>query len=320
MMATQDVAGLSIMVTGASGLTGFPIAKALAGTNVVYGVSRWSTAKNRQALDAAGVRTIAFDLAGHDLSPLPEKVDVIFHLGAMTGPSCEKRENRERVFQTNVYSAGRLMSRYRNLKAFVYAGSGSTYAYQGERPLREDDPFGLHTGLETYAATKVGGESLIQFLSREWRIPSVILRIFSLYSPRGGALTSRLDMLAENRPIPVYPGAPNRYCPMFEDDFVEKAIAAVSLARTPPEVVNFAGSQTVTIEEYCAIAGALLSRHPKYEPTAKSYPIWPDTTKLQGLLGPTRVSIEDGVRRVIAASSERLPQWTTGARFGPQEE
>jgi len=320
-MNVSKLQGLNIMVTGASGLTGFPLAKALAKSNQVFGVARFGAAPDRKALEAAGVRTISLDLGSADLSALPEKIDVIFHLGAMTGLTACRPENRKAAFEVNVYSAGRLMSRYRNLKAFLYAGSGSAYAYQGERPLNEDDPFGLHTGLETYAATKIGGESLVHFLSAEWKIPSIIIRIFSLYSPRGGAITSRVDLVAAGKPVAVYPDAPNRYCPMYEDDFVEKAILAIEHAKCPAEVVNFAGSETATIEEYCEIAGRLVGKTPIFDRTGQLYPIWPDTTKMTRLLGPTRISVKEGVRRVVeTGSAARLPQWATMMPFSSLDE
>src|SRR5690606_953345 len=132
-----------VLVTGASGLMGFPVARALAAANKVYAVARWGTgARERQALEAAGAQTIAFDTGSADLSPLPGKVDGVFHLGALTGLAAGRPENRAKAFAVNVDSAGRLMARYRGqLKGFVYCGSGSAYAYQGERPLREDDVF-----------------------------------------------------------------------------------------------------------------------------------------------------------------------------------
>lgn len=320
-MATMKADGLSVLITGASGLMGFPIAVALAPNNTVYGAARYSVPAEREALEAAGVHTIVFDVGSTDLAVLPEKVDVIYHLGATVGLDAEKPENRQRVLETNVYSGGRLMSRYRDqLKAFVFAASGSAYGYQGERPLREDDPFGLHTGLETYAASKIGGEAVVQFLSREWQIPSVILRIFSLYGPRGGAITSRIDLVRTGRPVSLYPGVPNRYCPMYEDDFVDKAIAALGIANVPAEVVNFAGSETSTIEEYCTIAGKLLGKPPVFDETGKVYPIWPDTTKLQRLLGPTSVSVAEGVRRVVEAGPEmRLAHWASAMAFSPDD-
>lgn len=312
-MATQTTGptGLTILITGATGLMGMPIALELAKANTVYGAARFTAPELEQVLKDGGVRPVRFDGSDEDLSALPEKVDVVFHLGAMVGLPAERPENREAAYSTNAYSAGRLMSRYRDCSAFLYASSGSAYAYQGERPLREDDQFGFHTGLETYAATKIGGEFIVQSMSRQLGIPATILRIFSLYSPRGGAITSRVDMVASGRPIGLYPGVPNRYCPIYEDDYVRKAIRAIGIASSPPQVINFSGTEATTVEEYCGIAGRILGKEPIFDETGHLYPIWPDTTKNLALLGPDEVGIDEGVRRVIeAGQGARLGSWT----------
>jgi len=308
----ENTKGLNILVTGASGLMGYPIAVELAKHNKVYGAARFTVPADEKRLRENGVETIQFDGGDADLSKLPKNIDVVYHLGAMVGLVAEKPENRQAAYNTNAYSAARLMSRYRDGKAFIYAASGSAYAYQGERPLREDDLFGFHTGLETYATTKIGGEFIVQALSREWNTPATILRIFSLYSPRGGAVTSRIDLLSAGRSIGLYPGVPNRYCPIYETDYVRKAIRAIGIAKSPPEVVNFCGNNTVTIEDYIGIAAKLLGKEPKFDLSGKLYPIWPDVTRTIALLGEDTVSIEEGVRRVVEAGpTVRLASWAS---------
>jgi len=42
-----------------------------------------------------------------------------------------------------------LVERYAGSRGFVYCSTGSAYAYQGPRPLREDDPPGAHIGNPT---------------------------------------------------------------------------------------------------------------------------------------------------------------------------
>jgi len=313
MAAVESAApsGLTVLITGATGLMGMPIALELAKTNTVYGAARFTVPELEQTLRDGGVHTVRFDGGDEDLSALPERADVVFHLGAMVGLPAERPENREAAYNINAYSAARLMSRYRDCSAFLYASSGSAYAYQGERPLREDDGFGFHTGLETYATTKIGGEFIVQALSRQYGTPATILRIFSLYSPRGGAITSRVDLVAAGRPIGLYPGVPNRYCPIYEDDYVRKAIRAIGIATAPPQVINFSGTQTTTVEEYCGIAGRILGRDPIFDDSGRLYPIWPDTTKNLALLGPDEVGIEEGIRRVIEAGQDaRLASWS----------
>ena len=47
------------------------------------------------------------------------------------------------------------------------------------------------------------------------------------------------------------------------------------------------------------MAGEMLGREPIFVENSKSWPIWADTTKMQRLLGPNKVSIREGVRRVV---------------------
>ena len=51
-----------ILITGPSSQVAFPIARALAGENTVYGLARLSAAADRERLEAVGVRCIQSDL------------------------------------------------------------------------------------------------------------------------------------------------------------------------------------------------------------------------------------------------------------------
>jgi hypothetical protein len=70
--------------------------------------------------------------------------------------------------------------------------------------------------------------------------------------------------------IRLYPEKPNHYNPVYEDDYVELGIRAVEIAATPPVVINWAGSETVSVEEYCAYMGELIGVEPifHYSPDA----------------------------------------------------
>ena len=297
------MAGLSgkrVMVTGASGLVALPVAVKLAKNNEVFAVARWSDPAQKKLVEAAGAQAVTFDLANEDLSALPESVDVVINY-AVLPPNFGNM-----AYDVNTGATGRLARRYRDAEAFVHGSTGSLYEYQGERPLREDDPYGLHSAGENYAASKIGAEYLIKHLSIDYQLPVTIIRIFSFYGPRGGGVTQRVDQVARGEPVSVYPGVRNVHTPLYEDDYVEKTIGCAGIARVGGEVVNVGGSESCTTQEYCQIAGELLGKEPIFVENGRSWPIWADTPKMEKLLGPSKVSIHEGIRRVLEHTDQRL--------------
>jgi len=301
--------GKRILVTGASGLVGFPLAIALAEAgNEVFAAARFTDPSQSAPLEAAGVRCLRFDLASQDLSSLPPRVDLVYHLGALT----DARLPQSTLLEVNAQATGRIVSRYREVEAFVHAGSGSSYAHNGGVPMTEDGPLGLHgPGLENYSLSKIVAEGVLRHAAAEWQVPTVILRCFTMYGPRGGAVAARIAQMRRGLPIQLYPGQANRYSLLYEDDFVELFQRAAALASTPALIVNLAGSEPVDVVDYCRFAGQLLGIEPSFEESAKAYyPLLADTSKMEALLGKTRVRPLDGIRRVVEGDPAlMLAQW-----------
>jgi UDP-glucuronate 4-epimerase len=295
----KQLSGRRVLVTGASGVVAFPVAVELAKNNEVFAVARFSDPEQSRLLERAGARPIAFDLADPDLSVLPESVDVVINYAVLP-------PTHRNAYQLNAGTTGRLARRYRDCEAFVHGSTGSLYQYQGERPLREGDPYGLHSSAENYAASKIAAEFLLKHLSEDYQLPVVIVRIFSFYGPRGGGVTQRIDQIIRGEPVSVYPGVRNIHTPLYEDDYVEKTIAAADLAKVGAEIVNVGGTEPVTTQEYCRMAGEVLGKEPVFAETSKAWPIWADTTKMVELLGPTKVPVSEGVRRTIESAAARL--------------
>jgi nucleoside-diphosphate-sugar epimerase len=296
--------GQRILVTGATGLIGGPVAEYLAAHNEVFALARFSDPDARTRLEAAGANAIVADITLLTAQDIPEGLDYVIHAGATTAATSER--SRIDTFETNVQATGRLMRMVGPVKGFVYCSSGSVYDYDGPRPLAEDARFGLHNGIPTYSASKIAAESLVEFLSREEQIPTTVIRIFTVYGPAGGTVTSRVDLVERGVTIPLYPGGPNHHSPMYIDDAVEKVEAAAMMASVPPLIVNFGGSETCSVQDYTKMAADILGREVSYrESDSAYYPIWADVTKMHATLGECKVSVADGVRRVIAASEAR---------------
>jgi UDP-glucuronate 4-epimerase len=291
--------GKRVLVTGASGLVAFPVARELAKENEVFAVARFTDPAQKRLIEQAGATPIAYDLADEDMSALPGQVDVVINYAVLPWPN-------PRAYDVNAGAVGRLARRYRDCEAFVQGTTGSVYEYQGERPLSEDDPYGLHGSIENYAASKIAAEYLLKHISEDYELPATLVRIFSFYGPRGGSVTQRVDKVARGEPVSIFPGVRNVFTPLYEDDYVAKTIAAAGIAKVGAEVVNVAGTEAVTIQDYCAMAGELLGREPVYAENSRAWPLWADTTKMVALLGPNQVSMREGIRRVVEGVAERL--------------
>lgn len=294
-----------VLVTGATGRIGFPIARALARDHTVYGLARCSKPNDEERLREAGIDPIVGDVAEIDLDTLPSDLDYVFHAAARIGP--EALSDWQKTFNTNSTTTGRLISSCKGVEGFVFCSSGSTYAYQGRRPLREDDPPGVHLGV--YSLSKIAGEAVARFAAEEHDVPLAIIRIFSTYGPLGGAPADRFDRIRAGDEIVLHPDAPNNYNPIYEDDYVRLGIQAMQAATLPTLTVNWAGSETVSAEEYCAFLGELIGKEVRirYDERAP-WPLWPDTELMHKVLGRTQVHWRDGMRMMAEHRLAEQPE------------
>jgi UDP-glucuronate 4-epimerase len=295
---SSDPSRWRVLVTGATGRVGFPLARALARTNEVFGLARCRGEGDRARLEHAGVVPLVADVATMDLDQLPDGITHVFHAAARLGREAQDKD-WQHVFATNAHASGRLVAACAGA-AFVYCSTGSAYEYQGQRPLCEDDPPGVHLG--AYSLSKIAGEAVVRYAAEVAGSPLTIIRIFSTYGPEGGTPVNRLRRILRGEEIVLHPDAPNHYNPIYEDDYVRLAVRALQVASSDPVVVNFAGSETVSAEEYCAYLGELVDRPAliRYDPDAP-WPIWPDVTRMHEVLGHTQVPWREGMRRVADA-------------------
>ena len=251
--------------------------------------------RSRQALDR-GVRPVQLDVSTGDFSSLPDDFTYVFHAAVDVGDG-----DWRRCVETNAHNSGELLYHCRTAKGFVYCSTGSIYAYAGQRPLTEADGPGVPLRAN-YSFSKVAAEAVCTWVAQHFEIPLTIIRICSTYGPHGGAPADRLELILQGKPIRLHPDKPNNYNPIYEDDYVELGIRAMEVAATPPIVVNWSGSETVSVEDYCGYLGELVGIEPIFEYTPDAHtPLWPDVTYMHEVLGPTKVHWRDGFRRMVKA-------------------
>src|SRR5579859_4615983 len=146
--------GQRVLVTGATGKIAFPIARALAKRNEVWGAARFTKPGDRDKLGAAGVVPLQLDMSHGDLAAVPDDFTYVFHAAVDAGTS-----DWRPCVQTNADHSGKLLHHCRRAKGFVYCSTGSIYKYQGQRPLTEADGPGV-PDRANYSFSKIAGEAV----------------------------------------------------------------------------------------------------------------------------------------------------------------
>jgi UDP-glucose 4-epimerase len=109
-------------------------------------------------------------------------VDVVFHLAAQAGVRVSWGVDFSIYCRNNIESTQRLLEWYKdkNLKKFVYSSSSSVY---GDVPLPMNEDMKLQP-VSPYGVTKLAAEHLCYLYWKNFSLPTVSLRYFTVYGPR----------------------------------------------------------------------------------------------------------------------------------------
>ena len=111
--------GQKVLITGATGKIAFPIARALAERNEVWGAARLKNPADRDKLAEAGITPFVLDMASPDLSNLPDDFGYVFHAAVDPGA-----DDWTRCVETNAHNSGELLAHCRTAKGFVFCSTG----------------------------------------------------------------------------------------------------------------------------------------------------------------------------------------------------
>ena len=147
---------------------------------------------------------------------------------------------------------------------------------------------------------------MARFAAREWQIPTVIARFSVPYGDNGGWPWFHLMMMNAGTEIPVHPDKPNLFNPIHEDDYLAQIPRLLDHASVPASIVNWGGRQS-SIEAWCAILGELTGLEPRFRYTDQTIgSVTLDLAHMHETLGEAKVSIRDGLRRMVEARNPEL--------------
>jgi UDP-glucuronate 4-epimerase len=160
------------------------------------------SAKERNIAGALASSRFTFrmvDLAADDLVPVLDGVQVVYHLAGRPGVRAALMQF-DQYWRENVIATQRLLEAVKgcDLKCLVYAGSSSVYGDAEVFPTAET---ALPAPLSPYGVTKLAGEHLAYVYWKNYQVPAVRLRYFSVYGPR-----MRPDLMLARSMLAMYDG------------------------------------------------------------------------------------------------------------------
>lgn len=247
------------VVTGAAGFIGSALCRALLAQDVeVIGIDKFTPyyspeqkRRNVAALQRAPRFTLVEDdLVTADLATLYGDATVVFHLAGQPGVRTSWAKGFDEYVTDNVCATQRVLEAARDHGDIrvVYASSSSVYGNAASYPCREDD---RPTPFSPYGVTKLAGEHLAVLYARNYGVPTVSLRFFTVYGPGQRpemAMAQMVDAALTGSTFSLF-AAPGT---VRDFTYVDDVVAAVVLAGTTPDlpaglVANVCGGVPATM-------------------------------------------------------------------------
>jgi UDP-glucuronate 4-epimerase len=273
-----------VLVTGAAGFIGMPMARALLARGAsVVGVDNFDpyydvTLKEARIATLADEPRFTFrriDVADPAATAQLFRDDAfthVVHLAAQPGVRYSL-ENPGAYIRNNVDAFGCVLEgcRHARVTHLVYASSSSVYGANHVLPFSEDQRVDHPVSL--YAATKRANELMAHSYSHLFRLPATGLRFFTVYGPWGRPDMSPMlfaKAILAGEPIRVFNHGRMRRDYTYVDDIVEgvarvlerppSSDASGDAAGAPHAIYNIGNHEAVELETFIATLEELLGR------------------------------------------------------------
>lgn len=331
----QLAAHETALVTGAAGFVGSHLAERLLDEDFfVLGLDCFTdyyardVKENnlRTAQQHPHFRFVEADLRTVDLRELLTRHNVryVFHEAGQAGVRPSWGKDFQPYVERNILATQALLEAAVSLpdptqiKKFVFASSSSVYGDAEQLPTSED---ALPRPISPYGVTKLAAEHLCFLYAKQYGLPVVALRYFSVYGPRQRpdmAMNLFVDAVLRGRTISVFGDGEQTREMTFVGDIVQANLLALQApnpssgaGQVPPRVYNIGGGERSTINGILETLGEIAGTQPRleyFERAAGDHRHGAaDISRARAELGyAPRVGFEEGLRRQFEWQKERM--------------
>ena len=257
-------------------------------------------------------------MAKNTLAEMVDAADIVFHLAASVGVF-NIIESPVRTIENNIGGAEAvLLAAAKKRKKVVVASTSEVYGKSAQTPFREDGDVVLGPTSKarwSYAATKAVDEFLALAYWKEFRVPTVVARLFNTIGPRqtgryGMVVPRFLGQALSGRNLTVYGSGRQSRCFTCVADVIEWLLLLASSDQAVGEVFNLGNPEEVTIAELARKIIALTGANVEIDfiPYGEAYEAGfedmerriPDISKITALTGYSpRFTLDDALRLTL---------------------
>ena len=247
---------MKAFVTGVAGFVGSHLTRELlARGHEVTGIDSFTdyydpAIKRRNTANLERARIVEADLNEADLRSLLSGHDVVFHQAGQPGVRKSWGSDFREYISANIAATQKLLEaavETPSLKRLVYASSSSIYGNAERYPTSELD---RPEPVSPYGVTKLAAEHLCTLYAKNFGLPTVSLRYFTVYGPgqRPDMAFTRFTRAAVcDEEIVIYGDGTQVRDFTFVEDVVEANIAAGESTVQPGSIYNVAGGTSVDV-------------------------------------------------------------------------
>jgi nucleoside-diphosphate-sugar epimerase len=284
----------NIVVLGAGGKMGPTLAmmlkKASSGKNI-YAVSRFSDKAVKARVEDAGIETIELDLLDESCyAQLPDVQNVFYLVGMKFGAT----GNQPLTWALNSFVPTLVARRYSSARIAAFS-TGNVYPFvdiYGGGATEETIP----GPVGEYAQSCLGRERMFQYFSQLFGTPVALVRLNYANEPRYGIIVDLALKILNDEPIDLTMGAVNL---IWQGDANDYIIRAISLAQSPPFILNVTGPDTVMIRQLAERIGQELSKRPRFVLREGPTALLSNASRCFSAFGYPQTSLEQMVSLIV---------------------
>ncbi|MBW4613617.1 MAG: NAD-dependent epimerase/dehydratase family protein [Desmonostoc vinosum HA7617-LM4] len=199
-----------------------------------------------------GFTLIEGDMQFFDWQTLLKDVDVVYHQAAQAGVRASWGQSFRAYTERNINATQILLEAAKDakhLKRLVFASSSSVYGDAETLPTHEGI---CPLPVSPYGITKLASELLCGQYYKNFGVPFVSLRYFTVYGPRQRpdmAFHKFFKSILQDEAIPIYGDGQQTREFTFISDIVAANLAAATAPGAVGEILNIGGGSTVVLAE-----------------------------------------------------------------------